>query len=77
MDRTVRGELSEHITEQMLGLVSPETIAKTLGTIAARLRQGLVVIDADSFRLSAKIEGPFGARSPDTHAPAPGRVLRL
>jgi CubicO group peptidase (beta-lactamase class C family) len=49
-----RDELSEHFTERMLGLVSPEAIAKTLGGIADRLREDLVIIDADPSRLSAK-----------------------
>jgi CubicO group peptidase (beta-lactamase class C family) len=72
-----RDELSEHFTEQMLGLVSPEAIAKTLGTIAARLRQGLVVIDADSLRLSAKIEGLLVEATVEPDAPHRLDMLRL
>jgi len=49
-----RDELSEHCTERMLGLVSPEAIATTLGGIADRLREDLVVTDADPSRVSAK-----------------------
>jgi CubicO group peptidase (beta-lactamase class C family) len=72
-----RDELSEHFTEQMLGLVSPETIAKTLGGIAARLRQGLVVIDAGSSRLSAKIEGLRVEATVEPEAPHRLDTLRL
>jgi hypothetical protein len=72
-----RDELSEHFTEQMLGLVSPEAIAKTLGTIAARLRHGLVVIDADSLRLSAKIEGLVVEATVEPEAPHRLDMLRL
>jgi CubicO group peptidase (beta-lactamase class C family) len=52
-----RDELSEHCTEHFLGFASPEEIARTLGGIAARLREDLVVIDVDASRLSAKAGG--------------------
>ncbi len=50
-----RGELSEHFTERFLALISPESIAKILGGMAARLSEALVVVDADSSQLRAKL----------------------
>lgn len=49
-----RDELAEHCTANFLGMVSPEAIAKTLGGIADRLREDLVVTDAGSSRVSAR-----------------------
>jgi CubicO group peptidase (beta-lactamase class C family) len=72
-----RDELSEHFTEQMLGFVSPEAIAKTLGDIAARLREGLVVIDADSSRLSAEAGGLRVEAAVEPEAPHRLDVLRF
>jgi Beta-lactamase len=52
-----RDELSDHFTEQFLGYVSPEAIAQALQSLADKLREDLVLIDADSSRLSAKFAG--------------------
>ena len=52
-----RDELSEHFTEQFLGFVSPEALAQAMRSLAAMLREDLVLIDADSSRLSAKLAG--------------------
>jgi len=50
-----RDELSEHFTEQMLSLVPPKTVAAILGSVASKLHEDLVVIDADSLHLKAKV----------------------
>lgn len=50
-------ELSGHFTEHFLSLVPPDTLAKTLGGVAAKLRQDLVPVDAHPLRLRAKIAG--------------------
>lgn len=52
-----RGELSDHFTEQFLGYVSPEAITQALQSLADKLREDLVLIDAGSSRLSAKFAG--------------------
>jgi CubicO group peptidase (beta-lactamase class C family) len=51
----VRDELSEHITEDFLTLVPPETAAAILRTVAPKLREDLVVLDAGPLHLRAKI----------------------
>jgi CubicO group peptidase (beta-lactamase class C family) len=50
-----RDELREHVTEHFLTLVPPKTAAAILGGVASKLREDLVVIDASSLHLSAKI----------------------
>jgi CubicO group peptidase (beta-lactamase class C family) len=52
-----RDELSEHFTEQFLGFVSPEALAQAMTSLTAMLREDLILIDADSLRLSAKLAG--------------------
>lgn len=51
------GELSEHFTELFLRVVRPETLAETLGSVAAELRQDLIPVEADTRRLRASIGG--------------------
>ena len=41
-----RDELSEHVTEHFLTLVLPETAAAILRSVAPKLREDLVLIDA-------------------------------
>jgi len=72
-----RDELSEHCTERMLGLVSPESIAKTLAGIADRLRADLVVIDADPSRLSAQAGDLRVEASVEPDAPYRLDILRV
>jgi CubicO group peptidase (beta-lactamase class C family) len=50
-----RDELSEHVTEHLLTLVPPKTVAAILGGVASRLREDLVLLDADSLQLRAKV----------------------
>jgi CubicO group peptidase (beta-lactamase class C family) len=50
-----RDELSEHITEDFLALVPPETAAAILRSVAPKLREDLVVIDAGPLHLRAKV----------------------
>ncbi|MBO0803314.1 MAG: beta-lactamase family protein [Nocardiopsaceae bacterium] len=50
-----RDELSEHFTERLLTRVPPQTMAAILAGIAPRLHEDLVVLDADSLRLHAKV----------------------
>ena len=69
-----RDELSEHITEHFLTLVPPETAAAILGGVAPKLREDLVLIDAGSLHLRAKVadllvEAP-SSRRPRTGSPA-------
>jgi hypothetical protein len=49
--------LHDHFTDQFLGYVSPEAIAEAMGSLADKLREDLILIDADSSRLSAKFAG--------------------
>lgn len=72
-----RDELSEHCTERMLSLVSPEAIATTLGGIADRLRENLVVIDAGPSRLSAKAGNMRVEAVTEPEAPYRLDVLRV
>jgi CubicO group peptidase (beta-lactamase class C family) len=50
-----RDELSEHVTEHFLTLVPPKTAAAILGGVAPKLREDLVLIDAGSLHLRAKV----------------------
>jgi len=72
-----RDELGEHFTGQMLGLVSPEAIATTLAGIADRLREGLVVIDADPAHVSAKAGDLRVEASVEPQAPYRIEALRV
>jgi CubicO group peptidase (beta-lactamase class C family) len=72
-----RDELSEHFTEHFLGFVSPEEIARTLRGIADRLREDLVIIEADAFRLSAKAGDLRVEAAVEPQAPHRLDVIRL
>ena len=50
-----RDELSEHFTEQLLGLAPPEMTAAILAGLAPKLREDLVLVDADPLYLNAKV----------------------
>jgi CubicO group peptidase (beta-lactamase class C family) len=50
-----RDELSEHVTEHFLSLVPPETAAAVMRSVAPKLREDLVVIDAGPLHLRAKV----------------------
>ena len=50
-----RDELSEHVTEHFLTLVPPKTAAAILGGVAPKLREDLVLLDAGSLHLRAKV----------------------
>ncbi len=50
-----RAELSEHITEHLLTLVPPKTAAATLGGLAPKLREDLVLIDTGPLHMRAKV----------------------
>jgi len=72
-----RDELSEHFTEQFLGFVSPEALAQAMTGLAAMLRQGLILIDADSLRLSAKLAGTSLRVEAAVQPEAPHRIDML
>ena len=50
-----RDELSEHLTEEFLTLVGPETAAAILRGVAPKLREDLVIIDAGPLHLRATV----------------------
>jgi CubicO group peptidase (beta-lactamase class C family) len=50
-----RDELSEHLTEDFLTLVGPETAAAILRGVAPKLREDLIIIDAGPLQLRAKV----------------------
>jgi CubicO group peptidase (beta-lactamase class C family) len=50
-----RDELSEHVTEHFLTLVPPETAAAILRSVAPKLREDMVLIDAGPLHLRAKV----------------------
>jgi beta-lactamase family protein len=50
-----RDELSEHCTEHLLAFVPPQAAAALLGGVAPKLREDLVILDADPLYLSAKV----------------------
>jgi CubicO group peptidase (beta-lactamase class C family) len=64
-----RDELSEHLTEQLLSLVPPKTAAAILGSVASKLQEDLVVIDADSLHLKAKVADLLVEASVEPEAP--------
>jgi CubicO group peptidase (beta-lactamase class C family) len=64
-----RDELSEHFTEQLLTLVPPRTAAAILGSVASKLQEDLVVIDADSLHLKAKVADLLVEATAEVDAP--------
>lgn len=69
------GELSEHFNEHFLSLAPPATVAATLGGVATRLREELVLVDGGPLHLRAKIADLWveAAAEPD----APHRLTGL
>lgn len=72
-----RDELSEHFTDHFLTLLPPETAAAALGGVAAKLREDLVLIDADSLYLSAKVADLLVEAHVEPEAPHRITVLSL
>ena len=66
------GELSGHLTERFLTIVPPERMARLLGSVAAQLRQGLVVIDAGPLRLRANAAATYASRPLQSLSPRIG-----
>jgi hypothetical protein len=52
-----RDELGEHLTEHFLTLVGPETAAAILRSVAPKLREDLVILDAGPLHLHAAERG--------------------
>jgi hypothetical protein len=50
-----RDELGEHLTEDFLTLVGPETATAILRSVAPKLREDLVIVDAGPLHLRAKV----------------------
>ncbi|HEX3516130.1 MAG TPA: serine hydrolase [Trebonia sp.] len=72
-----RDELSEHFTDHFLTLLPPETAAAALGGVAAKLREEMVLIDADSLYLSAKVADLLVEAHVEPEAPHRLTVLAL
>jgi CubicO group peptidase (beta-lactamase class C family) len=72
-----RDELSEHFTDHFLTLLPPETAAAALGGVAAKLREDLVLVDADSLYLSAKVADLLVEAHVEPEAPHRITVLSL
>jgi CubicO group peptidase (beta-lactamase class C family) len=72
-----RDELSEHVTEQLLALVPPETVAAILGSVAAKLREDLVLVAADSLQLRAKVADLLVEATAEPEAPHRLASLRV
>jgi hypothetical protein len=72
-----RDELSEHVTEQLLTLVPPKTVAAILGGVAPKLREELVLIDAGSLRLRAKVADLLVEAAVEPEAPHRLTELRV
>lgn len=72
-----RAELSEHFTERFLGFASPDEITRTLAHLADRLSGNLVVTDADSPGLSARVGNLRVEASADPGSPYRLDMLRF
>ena len=72
-----RDELSEHFTEQLLGLAPPEMTAAILAGLAPKLREDLVLIDADPLYLNAKVADLLVEAHVEPEAPHRLAVLAL
>ena len=70
-----RDELSEHLTEPFLTLVPPETAAAILRSVAPKLREDLVVLDAGPLHLRAKVADLLVEA--DVEAEVPHRLTSL
>jgi len=72
-----RDELSEHVTEHLLTLVPPKTMAAILGGVAPKLREDLVLIDAGSLHLRAKVADLLVEAAAEPEAPHRLTSLRV
>jgi hypothetical protein len=72
-----RDELSEHVTEHLLTLVPPKTAAAILGGVASKLREDLVLIDAGSLQLRAKVADLLVEAAVEPEAPHRLTELRV
>jgi len=72
-----RDELSEHVTEDLLALVPPETVAMFLGGMKSKLREDLVLIDADPLHLRAKVSDLLVEAAVEPEAPHRLTKLRV
>jgi hypothetical protein len=70
-----RDELSEHIAEDFLTVVPPQTAAAILRSVAPKLREDLVVIDAGPLHLRGKVADLLVEA--DAEPEAPHRLTRL
>jgi CubicO group peptidase (beta-lactamase class C family) len=72
-----RDELNERFTDHFLTVVSPETVATILGSVTAKLRADLVLVDADPLHLRAKLADLWVEASVEPQAPHQLNGLRL
>ena len=72
-----RGELSEHVTEHLLTLVPPKTAAAILRGVAPKLREDLVLLDADPLHLRAKVADLLVEADAEPRAPHRLTSLRV
>jgi hypothetical protein len=72
-----RDELSEHVTEHFLTLVPPETAAAILRSVAPKLREDLVLIDAGPLHLRAKVADLLVEAAVEPEAPYRLTSLRV
>ena len=70
-------ELSEHVTEHLLSLVPPKTAAAILGSVAPKLREDLVLLDAGSLQLRAKVADLLVEAAVEPEAPHRLTSLRV
>lgn len=72
-----RDELSEHLSDDYLNAVSPQSWARALGSVAAKLREELVVRHAGPRQLRATVAGLRVEAAVEEQAPHRLVVLRL
>jgi CubicO group peptidase (beta-lactamase class C family) len=72
-----RDELSDHVTEQFLTRVPPETAAAILRGVAPKLREDLVLIDTDPLHLRAKVADLLVEAAVEPEAPHRITSLRV
>ena len=72
-----RDELSEHLSEQFLTRVPPETAAAILRSVAPKLREDLVLVDAASLHLRAKVADLLVEATVEPQAPYRISSLRI
>jgi len=72
-----RDELGEHVSEQFLTRVPPETAAAILRGVAPKLREDLVLIDAEPLHLRAKVADLLVEATVEPEAPYRITSLRV